>query len=407
MLAYSGGLDTSVAISWLRERYQAEVITATVDIGEVKDYEAIRRKALAIGAQQAFLIDAKGEFACSYVLPCLKANAFYEGAYPVSTAMARPLIASKVVEVAHRIGADAVAHGSTGKGNDQVRFEVTFTSLDPNLRVIAPIREWNMSRDQELAYARERGIPVPITEESPYSIDENLWGRSIEAGPLEDPTVEPPEDAFLWTVSADRAPAEPEYLTIAFEEGVPVSVNDQPMELVDLISFLNQVGGRHGVGRIDMMENRLVGIKSREVYECPAALILLTAHRDLERLTLERDLFHLKQILELKYAELVYYGLWFSPLKRALDAFMDETQKTVTGWVRVKLYKGSATPVARSSPYSLYRRDLATYEKTSTFDQRASEGFIRIFGLPTVLSNLVEEERKKSGRWRARGGEVA
>jgi argininosuccinate synthase len=249
-----------------------------------------------------------------------------------------------------------------------------------------------MSRDEEIEYAQQHGIPIPVTKESPFSIDENLWGRSIEAGVLEDPTVEPPEEAFRWTVSPEKAPDEPEYITIHFEQGVPVAINDEPMDLVSLISHLNALGGRHGVGRIDMVENRLVGIKSREVYECPAAVILITAHRDLEALVLERELMHFKRMLEHKYAELVYYGLWFSPLKEALDAFMDKTQERVTGWVRVKLYKGSCVPVGRWSPYSLYRLDLATYEKVSTFDQRASEGFIKIFGLPTVLSMQVARE---------------
>lgn len=391
-LAYSGGLDTSVAIRWLMERYGAEVVAVTVDIGEVKDYEAIREKALRIGASQAFLIDAKEEFARDYVLPCLKANAVYENGYPVSTSAARPLIAKKVVEVAHQVGADAVAHGSTGKGNDQVRFEVTFAALDPSLKIIAPIREWNMSRDEEIEYAQKNGIPIPVTKESPFSIDENLWGRSIEAGVLEDPTVEPPEEAFRWTVSPQKAPDEPEYVTIHFERGVPVAINDEPMDLVSLISQLNAIGGRHGVGRIDMVENRLVGIKSREVYECPAAVILIAAHRDLEALVLERELTHFKRLLEQKYAELVYYGLWFSPLREALDAFMEKTQERVTGWVRVKLYKGSCVPVGRWSPYSLYRLDLATYEKVGTFDQRAGEGFIKIFGLPTVLSMQLARE---------------
>lgn len=390
-LAYSGGLDTSVAIRWLMEHYRAEVVAVTVDVGEVKDYEAVRARALDIGASAAVLIDAKEEFAQHFITPCLKANAIYENGYPLATAVARPLIAQKVVEVARSVGADAVAHGSTGKGNDQVRFEITFAALAPDLKIIAPIREWNMSRDEEIEYAQQRGIPIPVTKSSPFSIDENLWGRSIEAGVLEDPTVEPPEDAFRWTTSPQHAPDEPEYLTVHFERGVPVAVNEAPMDLVSLISHLNAVAGRHGVGRIDMVENRLVGIKSREVYECPAATVLLTAHRDLEALVLERELLHFKRGLELKYAELVYYGLWFSPLREALDAFMEKTQEVVTGWVRLRLYKGNCMAVGRWSPYSLYRLDLATYERTSTFDQRASEGFIRIFGLPTVLSHQVEK----------------
>lgn len=397
-LAYSGGLDTSVAIRWLMERYRAEVVAVTVDVGEVKDYEAVRARALDIGASAAVLVDAKEEFAQRFITPCLKANAVYENGYPLATAIARPLIAQKVVEVARSVGADAVAHGSTGKGNDQVRFEITFATLAPDLKIIAPIREWNMSRDEEIEYAQQRGIPVPVTKSSPFSIDENLWGRSIEAGVLEDPTVEPPEEAFRWTVAPQHAPETPEYLTVHFERGVPVAVNDQPMDLVTLISHLNAVAGRHGVGRIDMVENRLVGIKSREVYECPAATVLLTAHRDLEALVLERDLFHFKRGLEQKYAELVYYGLWFSPLREALDAFVEKTQEVVTGWVRLRLYKGGCMAVGRWSPYSLYRLDLATYERTSTFDQRASEGFIRIFGLPTVLSHQVVKSAVQTER---------
>ncbi|GBC99205.1 Argininosuccinate synthase [bacterium HR17] len=397
-LAYSGGLDTSVAIRWLMERYRAEVVAVTVDVGEVKDYEAVRVRALDIGASAAVLVDAKEEFAQRFITPCLKANAVYENGYPLATAIARPLIAQKVVEVARSVGADAVAHGSTGKGNDQVRFEITFATLAPDLKIIAPIREWNMSRDEEIEYAHQRGIPVPVTKSSPFSIDENLWGRSIEAGVLEDPTVEPPEEAFRWTVAPQHAPETPEYLTVHFERGVPVAVNDQPMDLVTLISHLNAVAGRHGVGRIDMVENRLVGIKSREVYECPAATVLLTAHRDLEALVLERDLFHFKRGLEQKYAELVYYGLWFSPLREALDAFVEKTQEVVTGWVRLRLYKGGCMAVGRWSPYSLYRLDLATYERTSTFDQRASEGFIRIFGLPTVLSHQVVKSAVQTER---------
>jgi argininosuccinate synthase len=397
VLAYSGGLDTSVAIRWLAEHYDAEVVTVTVDVGEVKDYEAIRQKALKIGASEAFLIDAKEEFVKEFVLPCLKANAVYEDGYPLATAMARPLIAKKVVEIAHKVGADAVAHGATGKGNDQVRFEVTFRALDPSLKIIAPAREWGMSREEEIEYAKERGIPIPVDVGSPYSIDQNLWGRSIECGRLEDPSEEPPEEVFEWTRSPACAPDEPQYITIDFERGIPVAVDGQRMGLVELVSYLNEVAGRHGVGRVDMIENRLVGIKSREVYEAPAAITLITAHKALEAMTLERDLTHFKRMLELKYAELVYYGLWYHPLREALDAFMDSTQRTVTGSVTVKLLKGSCIVVGRKSPYSLYSYELATYDRADKFDHRASEGFIKVFGLPTVLSRFVlkrfEEER--------------
>lgn len=389
VLAYSGGLDTSVAIRWLAEHYNADVITVTVDVGEVKDYEAIRERALRIGASEAYLIDAKDEFANDFIMPCLKANAIYEDGYPLATAMARPLIAKKVVEVAHRVGADAVAHGATGKGNDQVRFEVTFRALDPSLKIIAPAREWGMSREEEIEYAKEHGIPIPVDVGSPYSIDQNLWGRSIECGKLEDPAEEPPEEVFEWTASSAQSPDEPEYITIEFEEGVPAAIDGQQMGLVELISHLNGVAGKHGIGRVDMIENRLVGIKSREVYEAPAAITLITAHKALEALTIERDLIHFKRSLELKYAELVYYGLWYHPLREALDAFMSVTQRTVTGSIRIKLFKGNCTVVGRQSPFSLYKYELATYDRADQFDHRASEGFIKIFGLPTTITQSV------------------
>ncbi|HID06114.1 MAG TPA: argininosuccinate synthase, partial [Armatimonadetes bacterium] len=386
VLAYSGGLDTSVAIRWLAEHYNADVVTVTADVGEVKDYEAIRQKALNVGAVEAYLIDAKEEFVRDFITPCLKANALYEDGYPLATAMARPLIAKKTVEIAHQVGAEAVAHGATGKGNDQVRFEVTFRALNPTLRIIAPAREWGMSRDDEIEYAQKHNIPVPVDVDSPYSVDQNLWGRSIECGKLENPTEEPPEEVFEWTRSPQEAPDEPEYITIEFERGVPVALDGQRVGMVELIAQLNQRAGAHGVGRVDMIENRLVGIKSREVYEAPAAITLIQAHRALEALTLERDLAHFKRQLELKYSELVYYGLWYHPLREALDAFMDSTQSTVTGSVRMKLFKGTCMVVGRESPYSLYKYELATYDRADQFDHRASEGFIKIFGLPTVLT---------------------
>lgn len=394
VLAYSGGLDTSVAIRWLAERYDAEVVTVTADVGEVKDYEAIRQKALDVGAAEAYLIDAKEEFARDFITPCLKANALYEDGYPLATAMARPLIAKKTVEIAQRVKAEAVAHGATGKGNDQVRFEVTFRALNPKLQIIAPAREWGMSREDEIEYARQHGIPVPVDVDSPYSVDQNLWGRSIECGRLEDPTAEPPEEVFEWTRSPQEAPDEPEYITIEFECGVPVALDGQRVSMVELIAQLNQRAGAHGVGRVDMIENRLVGIKSREVYEAPAAIALIQAHRALEALTLERDLAHFKRQLELKYSELVYYGLWYHPLREALDAFMDSTQNTATGTVRMRLFKGTCTVVGRESPYSLYKYELATYDRADQFDHRASEGFIKIFGLPTVLTQTVQRDRK-------------
>lgn len=393
VLAYSGGLDTSVAIRWLAEHYNADVVTVTADVGEVKDYEAIRQKALNVGAVEAYLIDAKEEFVRDFITPCLKANALYEDGYPLATAMARPLIAKKTVEIAHQVGAEAVAHGATGKGNDQVRFEVTFRALNPTLRIIAPAREWGMSRDDEIEYAQKHNIPVPVDVDSPYSVDQNLWGRSIECGKLENPTEEPPEEVFEWTRSPQEAPDEPEYITIEFERGVPVALDGQRVGMVELIAQLNQRAGAHGVGRVDMIENRLVGIKSREVYEAPAAITLIQAHRALEALTLERDLAHFKRQLELKYSELVYYGLWYHPLREALDAFMDSTQSTVTGSVRMKLFKGTCMVVGRESPYSLYKYELATYDRADQFDHRASEGFIKIFGLPTVLTRTVQRDR--------------
>ncbi|MBC7328872.1 argininosuccinate synthase [bacterium] len=383
VLAYSGGLDTSVAIKWLAEKYDVDVVAVAVDVGEEKNYEEIREKALKIGAISAYVIDAKEEFARDFVLPALKANALYEGRYPLSAALSRPLIAKKVVEVARREGAKMVAHGSTGKGNDQVRFEVSFMALAPDLKIVAPVREWGLSREEEIEYARSRGIPVPVKKEKPYSLDVNLWGRSIECGAIEDPEAEPPEDAFLWTVSPLEAPDEPEYVEIEFKEGEPIALNGEKLSLSSLISKLNEIGGRHGVGRIDMVENRLVGIKSREVYEAPAATILITAHKDLEALTLSRELLHFKQnYIDTKFAELVYYGLWFSHLRECLEAFIKEAEKFVTGKVRLKLFKGSCQPVGRSSPYSLYDLSLATYGEGDIFDQKLSEGFVQLWGLP-------------------------
>ena len=383
VLAYSGGLDTSVAIKWLAEKYDVDVVAVAVDVGEEKNYEEIREKALKIGAVSAYVIDAKEEFARDFVLPALKANALYEGRYPLSAALSRPLIAKKVVEIARQEEAKMVAHGSTGKGNDQVRFEVSFMALAPDLKIVAPVREWGLSREEEIEYARLRGIPVPVKKEKPYSIDVNLWGRSIECGPIENPEAEPPEDAFLWTVSPLEAPDEPEYIEIEFKDGEPIALNGEELSLSSLISKLNEIGGRHGVGRIDMVENRLVGIKSREVYEAPAATILITAHKDLEALTLSRELLHFKQnYIDTKFAELVYYGLWFSHLRECLEAFINEAEKFVSGKVRLKLFKGSCQPVGRSSPYSLYDLSLATYGEGDIFDQKLSEGFVQLWGLP-------------------------
>ncbi len=397
VLAYSGGLDTSVAIRWIKERYGAEVIALSIDLGEEKDYEGIRQKALKVGAVKAFVVDAKEEFLRGFVFPALAANALYEGAYPLATALGRPLIAQHATRVALEEGADAAAHGCTGKGNDQVRFEVTFAALAPQLKVIAPAREWSMTREQEIEYAQQHDIPVPVDVRNPYSVDVNLWGRSIECGVLEDPNVTPPEEVFKWTASTTAAPDQPEEVTIGFERGVPVSLDGQRLPPVELVTRLNALAGRHGVGRIDMVENRLVGIKSREVYEAPAATALLAAHRDLERLTLDRDTAHYKAALELKYAELVYYGLWHSPLRRHLDAFFGSTQERVTGSVRLRFYKGTCLVVGRESPESLYDFRLATYDAADRFDHAASVGFIKIWGLPTEVAAARERRDKESG----------
>ncbi|MBN1460526.1 MAG: argininosuccinate synthase [Armatimonadetes bacterium] len=395
VLAYSGGLDTSVAIRWIKDNYHMDVYAVAIDLGEERDYEGIRQKALDIGAVGAEVIDAKDEFARDFIFPALKANACYEDQYPLSTSLARPLIAKLVGEVAVRERADAVAHGSTGKGNDQVRFEVTWSCLFPQLKQIAPIREWGMSREEEIDYAKDHGIPIPVDKKSPYSYDTNLWGKSAEAGPLEDPWVEPPDDVHQWTNDPEHAPQDPAYVEIGFERGVPVSLDGKATEPVPLIEHLNALAGEHGVGRIDMVENRLVGIKSRETYECPAAVVLLTAHRDLEGLCLERELAHYKRMLELKYAELVYYGLWYSPLRRALDAFMEVTQETITGTVRLKLHKGTCVSVGRKSDQSLYRYDLATYDQADRFDQSQAVGFIRLWGLSAQIAEQVRRKSEK------------
>lgn len=382
ILAYSGGLDTSCAIKWLQDSYDVEVVAVMAGLGQPGDLEAVKDRALQIGALDASIYDARDIFAQDYVLPALKANALYEGKYPLATALARPLIATLLVEEAKRHGATAIAHGCTGKGNDQVRFDVTIMALAPELRIIAPLREWTMSREEELDYAEQHGIPVPVTKKSPYSTDENLWGRSCEAGVLEDPFMEPPEDAYEWTTSPLAAPDEPLYLEIGFESGIPVSINGESLGFLELVAKLNENGGAHGVGRLDMIENRLVGIKSREIYEAPAACILIEAHRALEALTLTREVLHFKPLLEQKFAELVYYGLWYDPLRTAISSFVDATQERVSGTVRIKLYKGSCTVVGRGSPNSLYDYALATYDKSDQFHHRSSEGFIELWGLP-------------------------
>ena len=381
VLAYSGGLDTSVCLKWL-EQQGATPYALYLDLGQGEPANDVKAKALDIGAADAFVRDAKEEFVREYVAPGIKANALYGGKYPLFTALGRPLIAKKLVEAAREVGATHVAHGSTGKGNDQVRFDVTTASIAPDLTVVAPVRDWNMNRPEEMEYAKEHGIPVPTTKESPYSVDANLWGRSIEAGPLEDPDHEPTEDVFELTSSPEDAPDEPRYVEISFEEGLPTALDGEELPLGELIASLNTIAGEHGVGRVDMIEDRLVGIKSREIYECPAALAIVQAHRELETLTLTKDVLRFKVSVEQRYAELTYDGLWFTPLKAALDAFVTETQKTVMGTVRLKLYKGSSTVVGRTAPRALYNKDLATYDPNSTFDEAAAAGFIALWGLP-------------------------
>ncbi|KYH42666.1 MAG: argininosuccinate synthase [Candidatus Bathyarchaeota archaeon B63] len=397
VLAYSGGLDTSVLLKWLQQKYEAEVITVTLDVGQREDLKAIGEKAESLGAIKHYSIDAKDEFARKYVFPAIKANALYEGKYPVSTALSRPLIAEKLVEVAEKEGADAIAHGCTGKGNDQVRIEVSARALAPEIDVIAPVREWNMTRDAEIKFAEENGIPVPVDVDKPYSVDQNLWGRSVECGVLEHPDVEPPEEVYEWTVPPEKAPDKPEYLTIRFEEGVPIALNGEEMSPVSLIEALNSLAGKHGVGRIDHMEDRLVGIKSREIYECPAATVIIEAHRDLEKLVLTRHEVYFKQQVDGLWSILVYTGLWMDPLRMDLDAFIDEAERRVCGEVRVKLYKGALHVVGRSSPFSLYDLDLATYDIESTFDQSSSAGFIELWGLQTRIANALKRIGEKAG----------
>ncbi|MEM3058589.1 MAG: argininosuccinate synthase [Methanomassiliicoccales archaeon] len=397
VLAYSGGLDTSVAIRWLKERYGFEVIAVSVDVGQPGNINEDIARAKQIGAVNAYAVDAKEDFAKNYIFPALKANALYQGTYPLSTAIARPLIAKILVDVANKENANYIAHGCTAKGNDQVRFDVSIGALAPHIEIIAPMREWVMTREDEIEYAKIHKIPSKVKKESPYSTDENLWGRSVECGLLEDATQEPPEDAFEWTASPLNAPDDPEYIDIGFEKGIPVSLNNEFMEPVKIIGKLNELAGKHGVGRIDHIEDRLVGIKSREVYECPAATVLINAHRDLEKLVLPRDVLSFKRIVEQKYAELIYDGLWFSPLKEALDAFIEKTQEFVTGKVRVKLYKGSAIPVGRSSEFSMYEVALSTYDKGDRFDHTASKGFIYVWGLPLKTIAAIRKKRVESG----------
>ena len=390
ILAYSGGLDTSVAITWLMKDY--DVVAVCMDVGEGKDLDFIHDKALKVGAVESYVLDVKDEFAEEYVLPALQAHTYYEQKYPLISALSRPVISKKLVEIAHKTGATTIAHGCTGKGNDQVRFEVAIAALDPKLKVIAPVREWKWSREEEIEYAKANGVPVPADLDNPYSVDQNLWGSANECGVLENPWNQAPEDAFGITTSPEEAPNTPEFIDIEFKEGKPVALNGKEMKLADLIQEVNAIAGKHGVGRIDHVENRLVGIKSREIYECPGAITLLTAHKEIEDITLVREVSHFKPILENELSNLIYNALWFSPATKAIIAYIKETQKVVNGTAKVKLYKGSAKVVARKSPNSLYDENLATYTSADSFDQDAAVGFIKLWGLPTQVNSQVNNK---------------
>ncbi|MGD8399667.1 MAG: argininosuccinate synthase [Bacillota bacterium] len=396
VLAYSGGLDTSIIIPWLKENYGCEVIAYAADVGQGEELEPLNAKALKTGASKIYIEDLKEELVKDFVFPMIKSGAVYENKYLLGTSIARPLIAKRQVEIAVQEGADAVCHGATGKGNDQVRFELTFKALKPDLRIIAPWREWQIkSREEEIDYAAARGIAVPVTKAKPYSMDRNLWHISYEGGVLEDPWNEYNDEMFIYTVSPEKAPDQPEIITIDFEKGNPVAINGQGYDPAPLIFKLNELGGKHGVGRVDIVENRLVGMKSRGVYETPGGAILYEAHHALETITLDRDTLHYKQQMAGRYAELVYNGQWFTPLRAAMDAFVAKTQDPVTGAVKVKLYKGSAQTVGRKSPYSLYQEKLATFGADEVYNQKDAEGFINLFGLPLKVQAALKQQVKK------------
>ena len=401
VVAYSGGLDTSIIIPWLRENYGCEVIACTADLGQGSELEGLEEKALATGATSVHVEDLREEFIVDYIYPALKAGACYEGRYLLGTSLARPLIAKRQVEIAEREGADAVAHGCTGKGNDQVRFELTFKALNPKLHVIAPWREWSIrSREDAIDYARERDIPIDASPDKIYSHDQNLWHRSSEGGDLEDPWNPAPAEIYGLTVSPEDAPDRPTVVTIDFERGEPVRIDDQPLGPVELLETLNRLGGENGIGRVDMVENRLVGMKSRGVYETPGGTILYSAHHELESLVLSAELLRMKETLAPRYAELIYNGQWFTPLRQALDGFIQGTQERVTGSVRLKLYKGNVLVEGRRSPYSLYREDYATFGEEDVYDQQDAAGFINLFGLPLKVKALLDIEGTGSSEYR-------
>ena len=391
VLAYSGGLDTSVEIAWLKNKGY-DVIACCIDVGEGKDLAAIQEKGLKVGAVESLVIDAKEEFASQYCLTALQAHTYYEQKYPLVSALSRPLIVKHLVKVAKDYGACAIAHGCTGKGNDQVRFEVGIHALAPEMVIEDPIRDNHWSREEEIDYALQNDIPVPINKKSPYSVDENLWGRANECGILEDPWQSAPLDAYARTLPLEQTPDVPSVIELEFDQGVPVKLAGEKLKLADLILKLDRLAGQHGIGRIDHVENRLVGIKSREIYECPAATVLMAAHKDLEDITLEKEVAHFKPVIEQKLSELIYNGLWFSPLMSALQAFLKQTQTNVTGVVRVKLFKGNVICEGRRSPNSLYDEKLATYTAADQFDQEAASGFIKLFGLPTQVYAQVQQK---------------
>jgi argininosuccinate synthase len=396
VLAYSGGVDTSVAIKWVPENYKMEVITLTVDIGNVPDLDAIKKKAEKLGVKKAIVIDARETFIKDYCWPALQANALYEGMYPLATALGRPLIAKLMVETALKYGAVAVSHGCTGKGNDQVRLDVGINTLAPGLKIVAPAREWGMTREQTIKYAQKNKIPIPVTKKNPYSIDENLWGRAVECGILEDPWNEPPADAFIWTKDPDKTPQKATYIEIDFEEGIPVGLDGEKLDGITLLDKLNKIAGENGVGRIDHIENRLVGIKSREVYEAPAAVVLIQAHQALEEMTLTKQQLRFKQKVAVEYSDLIYNGLWFSAMHQDLAAYVLSTQRFVTGSVRLKLWKGTSMVVGRKSPYSLYSFKLATYDKGDIFDPSHAVGFIQLWGLPVKTQAQLQPITEKN-----------
>ncbi|HWQ62555.1 MAG TPA: argininosuccinate synthase [Negativicutes bacterium] len=397
VLAYSGGLDTSVIIPWLKENYDGcEVIAMCADVGQGAEIDPVREKALKSGASKVYILDMRKEFVEDYVWPVLKAGAIYEGKYLLGTSFARPIIAKAMVEIAEKEGADAVAHGATGKGNDQVRFELTVKALAPHLKIVAPWRLWHIrSREDAIDYAEKHGVPVPVTKKRPYSMDRNIWHLSHEGGDLEDPWNEPKDDVYMVTKTPEQAPDKATYVEIAFEKGVPVAVDGKKLGAVELLEKLNDLGAANGVGIADITENRLVGMKSRGVYETPGGTILFYAHRELEYLTLDRATMHYKEQVAVRYAELVYDGMWFSPLREALDAFVNATQQTVTGLVRLKLYKGNVSSAGAKSPYSLYHEGFVTFGRDEVYNQKDAEGFINLFGLPLKIRALMQKEAKK------------